>query len=92
MEDPPWVIAMHAAAHKLKRQENIAFMSLTIFWSACDELSPLQLIHNIHLWILHKCEFGKGRWLSHKCEIGKGRVKPTMTMCGSHRALWGFLY
>ena len=29
-----------------------------IFNHACNEISPLQLLH-VRMWISHKCEFGK---------------------------------
>ena len=47
---------------------------MAIFNHACDEISPLQLMHG-QMKNSHKCEIGKGRYFSHKCEIGKGRVK-----------------
>ena len=51
-------------SHKLKMQENIASMSLTIlidtFQLLCNEITPVQIMH-VHMWISHKCEFGKGR-------------------------------
>ena len=52
-------------SHKLKMQENIASMSLTLlvgdFQSRIhNEISPLQIMQ-VHMWTSHKCEFGKGR-------------------------------
>ena len=47
---------------KLKMQENIASMSLTILVGdhACNKISPSEIMH-AHMWLSHKCEFGKGR-------------------------------